>query len=195
MATRTQANAAKRNIKKAQAKWKGMTHRQRALAQPQGRGRKKPGTTGKGKFYRIEVRPKSEFVTFRVQDVGAKGGLERLAGKRSSGSWDTVSWLISKKGATVKKGHFVITDPKARTALKQIRGPIVHVKGDVFRAHPRRNVPEKDKPTRAMRSAQRRNIKKAQEARERLVAERAEVPAVQPVHMAGSEEASEAAQQ
>src|SRR3989344_6584940 len=108
MATKRQQAAAKKNIKKAQAKWKSMTKRQHTLAQPQGRGRKKPGTTGKGKFYRIEVRPKSEFTSFRVQDVGEKGGLERLAGRRSSGSWDTATWLVEKKDAHVKNGHLII---------------------------------------------------------------------------------------
>jgi len=162
--TQRQSAAARANIKKAQAKWKSMSHRQHALAQPQGRGRKKPGTTGKGNFYRIEVRPKAEFVTFRNQDVGGKGGLERLAGKRSSGSWDTVSWLIEKSKARVDRGHLKITDKKAQSALKQIRGPIRHVKGDIFRAYPARNVPEAEKPTAAMRRAQRVNIKKAQEA-------------------------------
>jgi len=164
MATRKQS-AAKKNIKKAQAKWKGMSKRQHSLAQPQGRGRVKPGTTGKGKFYRIMVRPKSEFITFRVQDVGQKGGLERLAGKRSSGSWDTVSWLVSKDDAFVDEhGHLKIIG-KAKSALKQIRGRIVHVKGDVFQAHPVRNVSESEKPTAAMRRARRANIKRAQAAR------------------------------
>ncbi len=165
MATRKQIGATRKNIKKAQAKWKGMTHRQHALAQPQGRARKLPGTTGRGKFYRIEVRPKGEFISFRNQDVGRKGGLERLAGRRSSGSWDTVSWLIAKKDAKVVRGKLTITDPNVRTALKQISGRIVHVKGDVFKAHPRRNVPEAAKPTLAMRRAQKANIKKAQRAR------------------------------
>src|SRR3989344_3457309 len=165
MATLKQKRAAKKNIKKAQSAWKHMTKRQHSLAQPEGRMRKKPGTTGKGNFYRIEVRPKSEFVTFRVQDVGKKGGLERLAGKRPSGSWDTISWLISKDDAHIERGRLVIDDAKAKTVLKQIRGPIVHVKGDVFKAHPARNIPEREKPTLAMRRAQKANIKKAQKAR------------------------------
>src|SRR3989338_8201282 len=115
MATNKQKKAAKKNIKKAQAKWRGMTHRQHALAQPQGRARQKPGSTGKGKFFRIEVRPKSEFKTFRVQDVGKKGGLERLAGKRGSGSWDTVAWLVSKKDARMTADKkLVITGVKAK---------------------------------------------------------------------------------
>ena len=99
--------------------------------------RKAPGSTGKGKFYRIELRPKEQFSSFRVQDVGKKGGLERLAGHRPSGRWDTVSWLIAKDKATVKNGHLTITGEKDKSVLKQIKGPIVHVKGDIFHAHPR----------------------------------------------------------
>ncbi len=128
--------------------------------------RKAPGSTGKGKFYRIEIRPKGQFTTFRLQDVGTKGGLERLTGKRTSGSWDTASWLISKDKAEVVKGHLKITDKKDQSVLKQIKGPIVHVKGDIFRTHPR-NVPEAKKPTPAMRRAQKTNIKKAQAARKK----------------------------
>ena len=128
--------------------------------------RKLPGTTGRGKFYRIEVRPKREFKSFRIQDVGKKGELERLAGRRGSGSWDTVTWLVSKEDAhRSKTGELIITDAKAKSMLKQIRRPIIHIKGDVFRAHPRRNVPEAAKPTPAMRRTQMANIKKAQKAR------------------------------
>lgn len=126
--------------------------------------RKAPGSTGKGKFYRIELRPKGRFSSFRVQDVGKKGGLERLAGHRKSGSWDTVSWLISKDKADVINGRLKITGKKEQSVLKQIKGPITHIKGDIFHAHPR-NVPEAKKPTPAMRRAQKANIKKAQKAR------------------------------
>ncbi len=129
--------------------------------------RKSPGITGKGKFYRIGIRPKGSFTSFRMQDVGKKGGLERLAGHRASGSWATVSWLVSKKNAHISaKGELVIDNKKEKAALaKAIRGKIVHVKGDVFAAHPVKNVPERAKPTPAMKKAQRKNIKKAQKAR------------------------------
>jgi len=158
--------AARKNIKKAQAVWKKMTHRQHALAQPEGRARKKPGTTGRGKFYRVEVRPKNEFTSFRIQDVGKKGDLERLAGRRSSGSWDTQTWLVSKRIAHMTADKkLMIDDPRARSFLKQIRGPITHIKGDVFKARPRKNVPESAKPTLKQRRAQKANIKKAQMAR------------------------------
>lgn len=155
MATKKQSAAAKKNVKKAQATWKSMTKRQHALAQPQGRGRKKPGTGGAGKFYRIEVRPKSTFTSFRTQDVGGKGGLERLAGRRSSGSWATAAWLVSKENAHVtSKGELVIDNKTERAALaKALRGKIMRVKGDIFKALPVQNVPERAKPTPAMKRA------------------------------------------
>ncbi len=145
---------------------RNVRRRQHSLSRTKGRARKRPGMGGSGKFFHIQVRPKREFISFRIQDVGEKGHLERLAGRRSSGSWDTVSWLISKQNAHIgKNGRLVIDSKKARTMLKQIRGAIVHKKGDVFQARPRRNVPEKEKPTLLQRRAQARNIKKAQQAR------------------------------
>lgn len=168
MTTKKQSVAAKKNIKKAQEKWKAMTTRQRALAQPEGRSRKKPGSTGKGKFYHIEVRPKSQFTSFRTHDVGEKGGLERVTGRRSSGSWATVAWLVSKDGAHMNDAaELVITDRKMQSVLKNIREPIEHVKGDIFQAKPRKNIAEKDKPTLAQKKARAANIKKAQQARKK----------------------------
>ncbi len=164
MATTKQRKAARANIKKAQQKWKGMSHRQHALAQPQGRTRAKPGAKGGGEFYRVEVRPKEEFVTYRYHDVGKQGHLERLAGKRSSGSWDDQAWLISKKDAHVSGGKLVGVSSDAKRLLKII-GPAKHLKGDIFHGHPRKNVPEREKPTTAQRRAYTRNIVKAQKAR------------------------------
>lgn len=165
MATAKQIKAAKANIKKAQAKWKSMSSRQRALRQPGGRKRARPGVRGTGDYYRIVVRPKKEFVSFRVQDVGKTGGLERLAGHRPSGSWATQAWLVSKHKAH-KAGNVLVPDDKdAEKLLESLGSQPVHVRGDIFRAKDRRNVPERQKPTPAQRQAQRANIKKAQAAR------------------------------
>lgn len=166
MTTKKQRTASRKNIKKAQLKWQGMTKRQRSRSQPEGRTRKKPGAGG-GKFFRIDIRPKTQFSTYRTQDVGRKGGLERIAGKRPSGSWDTITWLISKDDAHLSGNNLVIDDPKIKSFLKQIRGDIVHKKGDVFKALPRRNVPEREKPTPAQRRAQMHNIRIAQASRVR----------------------------
>ena len=137
-----------------------------AKAQAEGRGRKKPGTVGEGKYYRIVVRSKEKFVTFRYHDVGEPGGILRLAGKRSSGSWDDQAWLIGKQMAHREGDSLVADTPDAKKVLKVI-GPAKHVKGDIFQGHPRENVPESEKPTPAQRRARSENIRKAQQARQK----------------------------
>jgi hypothetical protein len=165
MATTKQREAAKNNIKKAQAKWQSMSSRQQSLAQPKGRMRAKPGTTGEGNYFRVVVRPKEQFVTFRNQDVGEPGGLQRLAGKRTSGSWSTQAWLISKKDAHIEGDKLVADSKAAEDLLNKLRSEPIHEKGDVFTAKDRPNIPEKDKPTVAQKRAQSQNIKKAQAVR------------------------------
>jgi hypothetical protein len=165
MATRSQKAAARENIKKAQKKWQGMTPRQHSLAQPEGRMRAKPGTKGGGDYYRIVVRDKDEFTSFRYHDVGDKGHIQRLAGKRSSGSWDTQSWLISKDDAHLDGDNLVPDTADARKLLETLGSIPKHVKGDVFEAKDRPNVPERAKPTEAQQRSRMANIKKAQAAR------------------------------
>jgi hypothetical protein len=165
MATEKQRQAAKKNIKKAQSRWKSMSAREHASSQPEGRGRKKPGTTGEGNYYRIDVRPKEEFSTFRTQDVGGPGHLLRVAGKRPSGSWSTATWLISKDDAHIDGDKLVGDTKDAKDLLKNLRSTPVHLRGDRFEAKDRPNVPERSKPTAAQTRARRENIKKAQAAR------------------------------
>lgn len=165
MATEKQRAAARRNLKKAQAKWREMSHTEHARSQPQGRGRKKPGTGGEGEFFRILVRPKEQFVTFRTQDVGEPGGVERVGGKRTSGSWDTQAWLVNKWDAHAEGDRLVPDSEDARKLFAGLGSEPMRVKGDVFEAKDRPNVPESAKPTAAQRRARSENIKKAQAAR------------------------------
>src|SRR5262247_3297453 len=165
MTTAKQRQAARKNIKKAQAAWQGMSSRERSKAQPEGRGRAKPGATGKGAYYHIEVRSKREFTTFRTQDVGERGGIQRVAGKRGSGSWDTQKWLISKDEAHLEGERLVPDTKEAREVLKTLGSKPTHISGDRFKAAPRENAPEKKKPTPAQKRAWMMNIKKAQAAR------------------------------
>lgn len=155
MPTGKQKRASERTIEKAQAVWQSMSPRERARAQP-GRGRKKPGATGKGNYFHVEVRDKGRFITFRTHDVGEPGGIQRVAGKRSSGSWDDQKWLIGKEQAHIEKGKLIPDTEEARAVLEALGSEPVHVGGDRFKAKPRVNVPEKDKPTAAQR---RRNSK------------------------------------
>jgi hypothetical protein len=173
MTSTKQKEAAKENIKKAQQRWQEMTPREHALAQPEGRKRAKPGTKGEGDYFRIVVRPKEEFTTFRYQDVGEKGHIQRLAGKRSSGSWDTQAWLISKGDAHLEGATLVADTDDARKLIDALGTKPKHVKGDIFEAKDRPNVPESKKPTEAQQRARRENIKKAQQARRTSKAKKA----------------------
>jgi hypothetical protein len=128
------------------------------------RRRAKPGARGRGGFFHIQVRPKRDFVSFRNQDVGARGGIERVAGRRANGSWDTQKWLIGKSEAHRAGKRLAPDTAAARKVLSQLGSPPRHLGGDRFIAKPRRKIPASEKPTPAMRRAQLANIKRAQAA-------------------------------
>jgi hypothetical protein len=132
-----------------------------AKARTKSRKRAKPGARGSGRFFHIQVRPRGEFVTFRNQ---ALGGVERVAGRRANGSWDTQKWLIAKTDAHRVGTRLEADTAGARKVLSTLGSVPRHLGGDRFIAKPRRDIPEREKPTRAMRRAQLANIKKAQAA-------------------------------
>ncbi len=167
MATERQRQAARKNIRKAQARWESMSSREHSRSQPEDGERRKPATTGEGNYYHVEVRPKDEFTAFRTQDVGGKGHLQRVAGKRSSGSWATVKWLIGKEDAHVEGDRLVGDTKDAKDLLKKLGSEPVHTIGDRFEAKDRPNVPERAKPTAAQQRARSQNIEKAQATRRR----------------------------
>ncbi len=133
-------------------------------ASPRKVRRAKPGASGTGRYFHIQVRPKNEFVTFRNQTLGNHRGIERLAGQRANGSWDTQKWLISKSEAHLDGRKLVADSLAAEKLLAQLGSMPRHLGGDRFVAKPRRDIPEADTPTPAMRRAQLANIKKAQAA-------------------------------
>ncbi len=126
--------------------------------------RAKPGARGTGGFFHIQVRPRTQFVSFRNQDVGSRGGIERIAGRRANGSWDTQKWLIGKAQAHLDGKTLVADSVAAEKVLAQLGSAPRHLGGDRFIAKPRRKIQESEKPTPAMRRAQAANIKKAQAA-------------------------------
>jgi hypothetical protein len=138
---------------------KGRATRRRAKSR-----RAKPGARGVGRFFHIQVLPRTEFVSFRNQDVGSRGGIERVAGKRANGSWDTQKWLIEKPQVHRAGKKLEADTAAARKVLRTLGSTPRHLGGDRFIAKPRRDIPESEKPTPAMRRAQAANIKKAQAA-------------------------------
>src|SRR5215216_6743480 len=108
-----------------------------------GNRRQKPGSGGQGNYYHVEVREGDDFATFRTQDVGGPGHLQRVSGKRATGSWSTVKWLIGKEDAHVEDGKLVGDTKDAKDLLRKLRTKPVLKKGDLFESKPRRNVPER----------------------------------------------------
>lgn len=97
------------------------------------RERKKPGTGGEGKYYRLVLQSKEQFVTFRYHDVGEKGGdLIRLAGKKSGGSWETQAWLINKDSAKVENGNLIARSRDVEDLLKTLGTRPRQIDNDVF---------------------------------------------------------------
>ena len=127
--------------------------------------RKAPGSGGRGNYYHIELRDGDDFETFRTQDVGDEGHLQRVAGKRPSGAWATVKWLVSKEDAHVEDGKLFGDTQDAKDLIRKLRSRPVHIQGDRFKAKPRRNIAENAKPTKAQTRARKQNIKQAQGAR------------------------------
>jgi hypothetical protein len=99
-----------------------------------GKKREKPGASGEGQYYHIEIRPAGPFTSFRTQDVGEKGGIQRVAGQREDGSWDTQKWLISKDLAHVEQGRLIPDHEDAREVLDELGSAPVLIEGDRFRA-------------------------------------------------------------
>jgi hypothetical protein len=132
MAVGRQRQSEKQNNKKAKTKKR--------------KTRKAPGSGGKGDYYHVEVRPGEEFVTFQTQDVGRRGHIQRVAGKRSSGYWTTVKWLIGKDDAHVQDERLVPDTKAAKDVIKQLGSEPVRLIGDRFRARPKPNASETIKP-------------------------------------------------
>lgn len=74
-----------------------------------------------------------------MDDVGEKGHIERLAGKRDSGSWDTHAWLINKNDAHVKDHTLVPDTEHARHILKNLGSRPQWIKEDIFKARPEKH--------------------------------------------------------
>ena len=158
--------------------WLVLSHQHGRLVMPKSRKRSsarrspraktrraKPGARGHGGFFHIQVRPRTEFVFFRNQDVGRRGGIERVAGRRANGSWDTQKWLIGKIGGAPRRqaaraGHRGGAQG-ARRSSARCRAISAATASSPSRAA---RFPASEKPTPAMRRAQLANIKKAQAA-------------------------------
>ncbi len=95
----------------------------------------------KGKYFRIVVRPKSEFKTPDVRKDLIGEGVVRVAGKRLSGLWDTQAWLISQNEAHMENRRLIPDTQFARYAVKSLATEPRWVGTNVFRARDRFKIP------------------------------------------------------
>jgi hypothetical protein len=146
----------------AAASQTGKSSRKAAKPKSSPRLQKHTVTHGPGHFYHIQIRPSSEFVSFRTQDVGRKGHIQRVAGRRPSGSWATIKWLIAKQDAHVEGEQLVADTAAARTLIKKLGSTPVHTYGDRFSAKPAPRAREASRtPATAKARAQREPAKKS----------------------------------
>jgi hypothetical protein len=132
----------RKNVVTARRAWARAPSPERAAKRKTG-GHAEPGVRGTGDFYHVQVRPKGEFRAFRTQDVGKRGGIERVAGRRADGSWSTQKWLIGKEHAHVEGGRLVPETPDARKVLRALRSVPRRLRGDRFEAKPRGEPPRR----------------------------------------------------
>jgi hypothetical protein len=116
------------------------------------------GPDGAGEFYHVEVQPRAKFRAFRTQDVGKSGGIERVAGQLSTGSWDTQKWLIGKKLAQVVKQRLVATSNEAERVLRTLESEPKRIAGDHFKAR-LRAAQKRSRRARAQKASQRQQAK------------------------------------
>jgi hypothetical protein len=129
--------------------------------------RKKPGSTGEGDYYHLELISTRGFETFRTQDVGRRGHIQRVAGKKADGgSWQTVKWLIGKKDAH-RRGNRLVPDSKgAKDVIEDLGAQPVHISGDRFKVNVRAGAGKKSdgssgRRIRTKRASTRRSTRKA----------------------------------
>ncbi len=95
------------------------------------------GAKHQGEFYYIEVRPKEEYKAFRTRAENEKNGIERVAGQRADGTWDTVKWLVSTALAHIENGRLVADHADAQELLDKLDAEPQHLEGNRFVAQDR----------------------------------------------------------
>lgn len=122
-------DTARSNIKKAWQKWVKVSFNQ------------KGGENMRKKYFKIVVRPESEFKTFKKEGIGEEKRVVRLAGKRRSGLWDTQAWLISKYDAHIEERKLIPDTKHAKYAIKSLASEPRWIRTNIFRARDRFLVP------------------------------------------------------
>jgi hypothetical protein len=121
-------------VKQAQKIWRNMTSDQHNTT-PEGQGRTSQSEhESAGSFFRITVRPKEQYVSFRNYNVDGSSGLIRVAGRKRSGTWDTHAWLLSKDSAHQEDDYLLAETEEARNLFSGFSDYPTRVAGDEYEA-------------------------------------------------------------
>jgi hypothetical protein len=67
-------------------------------------------------YYRIKVRPKNQFSTFRIEHLTENDSIQ-ITGRLADGSWGTQQWLINKGDVRLEDGRLVADDDRIQDAI------------------------------------------------------------------------------
>jgi hypothetical protein len=140
---------------------------QNAPQRPEGKERNEPRTAPGGDYYHVQINPSREFTVFRTQDVGDPGHIQRVAGQREDGSWDTVQWLVSKDDAHIQGGRLVGDTKDARDLFEKLGGEPEHQSGDLFSAVRQPRLAAKEEPMPKQKTARSKRPGKADQERQK----------------------------
>jgi hypothetical protein len=67
-------------------------------------------------YYRIKVRSKNQFSTFRIEHLTENDSIQ-ITGRLADGSWGTQQWLINKGDVRLENGILVADDDRIQEAI------------------------------------------------------------------------------
>lgn len=103
---------------------------------------KTASSIGSGRYFHVEVRPKTDFNAFYTKDVGRTGhSLLVLGRKKKDGKWAAHLWLINKKDAYItESGKLDSEDRRVKQILDYVDGDLVHKEKDTFYVRSQRSL-------------------------------------------------------
>ncbi len=88
---------------------------------------------GQGEYFRIIIRPSSDFIKLRMEASADADVIQQINGKRADGRWNTQSWLIHKSAAHLEADKLVADNQHAKKLLQALDHKMVLIEKDTFK--------------------------------------------------------------
>lgn len=86
-----------------------------------------------GEYFRIIVRPRKKFLTFKSEPISSDGMLQQIHGQLPDKRWSTYAWLVNKQGAKAQEKTLVATTTSVTHLFRALNKKIIHVKDDTYK--------------------------------------------------------------